>query len=352
MEMVESGGSGRGDGGGRGFSVSKWQCRKSSDASAWQTAHSDTSRQQQRWTSAPFAPDTGTTTRSGTITDIVGHGNPGRCGATINSMNIDTTPTRMTLKRTASLGEQASHESSHFSSGVRTVTGSSEGGATRTSHPSSCQGERRAGPGGQRIKRGPFRAPVAPFSSSDMRDGIFNEDRYLASLVSYPLPRPSQDSHNGWYHQQRDYRDTQSVRRDMSFEEPFFSKRKSFRLRVSEEKQEGQQEPCSKRSWPDAPARWHGVDNGNGARGSTHEFAIHTVPVALAADAPCERTRGIGEDGRLYYSYSRQGQPLEGRHPQDVMPLDSFSSNTAQMLSERGGGRYELGPTVTPPPFR
>lgn len=339
VAMVEKGGGGcGGGGGGRGFSVSKWQCRKSSDVSARQTARSDTSRQQQRWTSATFAPGTGTTTtRSGTVIDTTGSGNPGRCGST--AINIDTTPTRMPLKRTASLDERSFHEPRRFSSGVRTVTDSSEGG-------------------GQRVKRGPFRAPVAPLGRSDSRAGVFDEERYLASPVSYPRPRPcphSHDSHHSHhigYGEQRGYRDTQSVRRDMSLEEPLFSKRKSFR--VSEEKEEGQQDPrsSSKRRWPDDPARWSGDDNGNGARYNPHGFAIHTVPVALAADAPCERTGGVGKDGRLYYSHSRQGQPLEGRRPQGEMPRNSFSSNTAQILSERGGGRYELGPTVTPPPFR
>ncbi|CAM9155391.1 unnamed protein product [Laminaria digitata] len=135
----------------------------------------------------------------------------------------------------------------------------------------------------------------------------------------------------------------------MSLEEPF-SKRKSFR--ISEGQEGGQQGPCSKRRWPDGPARSSGVDNVNASRGSPRDkFAIHTVPVALSVDAPYER---MGEDGRLYYPYSRKGQGLEERRPQGEgeMPRSSYSSNTTQILSERGGGRYELGPTVTPPPFR
>ncbi|CAM9155316.1 unnamed protein product, partial [Laminaria digitata] len=122
-----------GDGG--GFRVSKWQCTKTSDASARQKNRSDTSRQQQRWTNAPFPPDTGTiAARRGTITDngpgtitenglgtiaaIAGIRNPGKCDATA-VVNVNTTPTRMALKRPASLGEQGFHEPRCFSSGVR-----------------------------------------------------------------------------------------------------------------------------------------------------------------------------------------------------------------------------------------
>ena len=318
--------------------MSKWRVSKSSDASARQTARSDTSRQKQWWASAPFEPETGTIAARG--------GNPGIFDAA--AVNISTTATRLPLKRPDILGKKGFHEPDRFSSGVRTATDSSEGGVTRASHvrsasrASSWQGKRYDDHVGQRVKKGPFRAPVAPFGNPDWSSDFFNEDRYLASPVSYPPPRPS---HHSGYGEQRDYHDTQSVRRDMGHEEPF-SKRKSFRVR---EKEGQEEEPCSKRRWPDAPTRWSGVANGNGSRGSAHEFAIHTVPVALAADTPCER---VDEDDRLYYAYSGQGQEVKGRRPQGEMYRIPFSSNTTQMLPERSEGRHELGPTVTPPPFR
>ena len=391
VAVVEPGGGGA-DGGGGGFRVFKWQCKPTSDISLQRMVRSDTSHQ--RWTSGPFAPDMGIIATS-TIA-----GSPGRC-------DVNATSTRMPLGGPFSLGEEGLHEPKRFSHGVRRVNvfegGSNHACGERSfDEPTNFSNgvrianfseddvrrdwQRGGGDGhvGQRVKRGPFRAPVAPFSDLDTPSGVFNESCYLASPVSYPPPRPSRN--RGYeYGERRDYHDMQSdtqndaqreaqaLRRDMNHEEPF-SKRKAFRIReengdkerdmirdqpfsmrkafrVSQEKEE---EPNSKIRRTDASAEGHwfgsgGVVNGNGASGNPHEFALHTVPVALAVDAPSDRMAG---DGQHYYEYNRQGRGIGGRRTQGEMHHSSFSLDTDQFLAERRGRQYDLGPTVTPPPYR